>query len=76
MDKFSFESLKLLESHFKLNTNLKPAKNEPIEISFQIGISHKKEDKTVNVTLSVDWVQFMLVSFVIRLEVINPDGFS
>ena len=24
MDKFSFESLGLLESHFKLNTNFKP----------------------------------------------------
>jgi preprotein translocase subunit SecB len=54
MDKFSFESLRLIESHFKLNTNFKPAKNEPIDISCQINVSHMKQDKTVNVTVSVD----------------------
>jgi preprotein translocase subunit SecB len=53
MDKFSFDGLKLIESHFTLNTNFKPTKNEPIDISFQIGISHKKEDNRVNVTVSV-----------------------
>ena len=54
MDKFSFESLGLLESHFKLNTNFKPEKNKPVEISCQINISHRKQDKTINVTVSVD----------------------
>ena len=54
MDKFSFENLRLIESHFKLNTDFGHAKNESVEISCQINISHKKEDKTINVTVSVD----------------------
>lgn len=53
MDKFSFENLRLIESHFKLNTDFRHAKNELVEISCQISISHKKEDKTINVTVSV-----------------------
>jgi len=53
MDKFSFGNLRLIESHFKLNTDFKHAKNEPVEISCQINISHKKEDKTIHVTFSV-----------------------
>jgi preprotein translocase subunit SecB len=54
MDKFSFESLRLLKSHFELNTNFKTPKNEPVEISCRITILHRKKDKTVNVTVSVD----------------------
>jgi len=54
MDKFSFETLRLIESHFKLNTSFRRKKNEPAEISCRITISHKKEDKTINVTVSVD----------------------
>jgi preprotein translocase subunit SecB len=53
MDKFSFESLRLTESHFKLNTDFRPAKNESVEISCEITISHKKEDKAIKVTVSV-----------------------
>jgi preprotein translocase subunit SecB len=53
MDKFSFGNLRLIESHFKLNTDFRHAKNESVEISCQINISHKKEDKTINVTVSV-----------------------
>ena len=53
MDKFSFENLRLIESHFKLNTDFRPAKNEAAEISCQINISHRKEDKAINVTVSV-----------------------
>jgi len=54
MDKFSFESLGLLESHFKLNTNFKTEKNKPVEISCQINISHRKQGRTIIVTISVD----------------------
>ena len=51
--KFSFESLRLLESHFKLNTDFKPKRKQPIEISTEINISHKEHNKTVKVTISV-----------------------
>ena len=51
--KFSFESLRLLESHFKLNTDFKPKRKQPIEISTEINISHKEQNKTVKVTISV-----------------------
>ena len=51
--KFSFESLRLLESHFKLNTDFKARKKQPIEISTEINISHKEENKIVKVTISV-----------------------
>ena len=54
MVKFSFETLRLIESHFKLNTSFRQEKNESAEISCRITISHKKEDKTINVTVSVD----------------------
>jgi len=54
--KFSFESLRLLESHFKLNTDFKPRRRQPIEISTEINISHKEQDKTVKVIVSVSSV--------------------
>jgi len=53
MDKISFENMRLIESHFKLNTDFRPAKNKAAEISCQINISHRKEDKAINVTVSV-----------------------
>ena len=46
--KFSLDDLRLLESHFKLNTDFEPKENEPIEISCDIGISHEKNNKAVN----------------------------
>jgi preprotein translocase subunit SecB len=51
--KFSFSSLRLLESHFKLNTDFEPKRKQPIEISTEINISHKKRNKTVDVIISV-----------------------
>jgi len=51
--KFSFESLRLLESHFKLNTDFRPRGKQPIEISTEINISHKQQDKAVKVSISV-----------------------
>jgi preprotein translocase subunit SecB len=54
--KFSFESLRLLESHFKLNTDFKPKRKQPIEISTEINISHKEQNKTVKVIISVSSV--------------------
>jgi preprotein translocase subunit SecB len=51
--KFSFESLRLLESHFKFSTDFKPKRKQPIEISTEISISHKEQNRTVKVTISV-----------------------
>ena len=51
--KFSFESLRLLESHFKLNTDFKPKRKQPIEISTEISISYKEKNRTVKVAISV-----------------------
>ena len=52
--KFSLDDLRLLESHFKLNTDFEPKKNEPIEIPCDIGISHEKNNKAVNVIVSAN----------------------
>jgi preprotein translocase subunit SecB len=51
--KFSFATLRLLESHFKLNTDFQPKKGQPIEISTEINISYKKRNRTVEVIISV-----------------------
>ena len=51
--KFSFGSLRLLESHFKLNTDFEPKRRQPIEISTEINISHKNRNRTVEVIISV-----------------------
>jgi preprotein translocase subunit SecB len=53
---FSFENLRLLESHFKLNTDFEPRKKQPIEISTEINISHKQQGKIVKVIISVSSV--------------------
>jgi len=52
--KFSFDDLRLLESHFKLNTDFEPKKNEPIEISYDIRISYEKDNKIVKVIVSAN----------------------
>ena|SRR3990170_3354843 len=52
--KFSLDELKLLESHFKLNTDFELKNNEPIEISAYIGVSYKRENRIVQVIVSVN----------------------
>jgi len=52
--KFTLESIRLLESHFKLNRQIIPKKNEPREISCEISVSYKRENKSVGVIISIN----------------------
>jgi preprotein translocase subunit SecB len=52
--KFSLDDLRLLESHFKLNSDFETKNSEPVEISSDIGISYKRDNKIVKVIVSVN----------------------
>ncbi|MGO9014024.1 MAG: protein-export chaperone SecB [Dissulfurispiraceae bacterium] len=51
--RFSIIDIKQVESHFTLNTDFKPTKDEGIEISYGTVISYEKKDKLVSVALSI-----------------------
>jgi preprotein translocase subunit SecB len=52
--KFTLKSIRLLESHFKLNPQIILKKNEPREISCEISVSYKRENKSVGVIISIN----------------------
>ena len=50
---FTLEGIRLLESNFKLNLEFIPKKKEQIEISCEIKVSYKKENRSVGVIISI-----------------------
>lgn len=52
--KFTLESIRLLESHFKLNPQFIQKKKEQIEISCEIKVSYKKENRSIRVIISIN----------------------
>ncbi|MEW6609782.1 MAG: protein-export chaperone SecB [bacterium] len=51
--KFKIADVKQIESHFALNPDFKPAKDNLINISYGINVSYETKDKMVSVVVSI-----------------------
>jgi preprotein translocase subunit SecB len=73
--KFSFRDLKLVESHFKLNTEFEFKRKTPVEITTEIDVSYHGKNGFVNVTMSIDSVN-ETQPFIFNLKILGVFGFS